>query len=212
MKNVPMNKSLKSIAVAALLLTMSTACSIFPETDPVQLLDPQPPSSASTGQPRAWTLNVYRPEADPARDSTRVLVRTGQGQLQVHATARWVAAAPDLLRTLLVRYMRDANVLSEISAGAAGMDRTLALDLRRFELVETGDQQLAAEIRIEARLFDGRSAELLDRRLFERREPVGNADSDAIIRGFNSVLGEIVPALAAWLTGEGPAPAGDSPG
>ena len=139
-----MKTRLKFPLIAASLM-LASACSILPESAPVQMLDPQlqPPPAAS--KPIPWTLNVARPESDPVRDSTRVLVRTGAGQLQVHASARWVAAAPELLRTRLVRYLRDSQRIAQVSAGAAGMDRTLALDLRAFELVETGDGRLEAK-------------------------------------------------------------------
>lgn len=186
-------------AVAAALL-LTAACSIIPESEPVQLLDPQLPSPPDVSHTVAWTLNVARPESDPARDSTRVLVRTGEGRLQVHASARWVAAAPELLRTRLVRYLRDSRRIAQVSAGAAGMDRTLALDLRAFELVETGDGRLEAGIRLEARLYDSRSTELLARQLFEDRQPIGGPGAAEIVTGFEAVLGEVIPALAEWLT------------
>ncbi len=193
-----MKTRLKFPLIAASLM-LASACSILPESAPVQMLDPQlqPPPAAS--KPIPWTLNVARPESDPVRDSTRVLVRTGAGQLQVHASARWVAAAPELLRTRLVRYLRDSQRIAQVSAGAAGMDRTLALDLRAFELVEAGDGRLEAEIRIEARLYEGRSAELLARKLFEARRPVGGTGPAELVTGFEAVLGEFVPALADWL-------------
>lgn len=182
------------------LLIATAACSIIPESAPVQLLDPrlQPPAAAS--RHADWSLNVARPESDPARDSTRILVRTGSGQLQVHASARWVAAAPELLRTRLVRYLRDSRSVEEVSAGAAGMDRTLALDLRRFELVETVGGGLEAEIRLEARLYDSRSAQLLARELFEARRPVDGTGAAELVTGFEAVLDDVIPALADWLT------------
>ena len=69
-----MNTFWKFQAAAAALL-LAAACSIIPESEPVQLLDPQLPSPSAAGQSVAWTLNVTRPESDPARDSSRVLVR-----------------------------------------------------------------------------------------------------------------------------------------
>lgn len=195
-----MKRTTKARTAAIALLIMTTACSIIPESAPVQLLDPQlqPPSASSPGTD--WSLNVSRPESDPARDSTRVLIRTGAGQLQVHSSARWVAAAPELLRTRLVRYLRDSRSIEQVSAGAAGLDRTLALDLRRFELVESGGGSLEAEVQFEARLYDSRSARLLARELFEARQQVQGTGPAEIVDGFEAVLDQLVPATAAWLT------------
>jgi len=194
-------KTMLKFQVSAAALWLASACSILPESEPVQVLDPRLPPPAAADRSADWSLNITRPESDPARDSTRVLVRTGSGQLQSHASARWVAAAPELLRTGLVRYLRDSRSLEEVSAGAAGMDRTLALDLRGFELVETGDGRLEAEIRLEARLYDSRSAKLLARELFEARRPVEGTDAAELVTGFEAVLDEVIPAVADWLSG-----------
>lgn len=188
---------------AAVLLAGMAACSIIPESEPVQLLDPQLPSPPPAVQQAGWTLQVVRPESDPARDSSRVLVRTVRGQLQVHASARWVAPAPELLRTLLVRHLRDARTLGQVSTGAAGMDRMLALDLRRFELTEASADRLRAEALIDARLFDSVSGDLIARRLFEGRQTVGAAQAPEILDGFEDLLGELIPALADWVTKQG---------
>lgn len=198
---------------AALLATamLASACSILPENDPVLLLDPRLPVSAVAGENLGWTLNVALPEADPARDSTRMLVRTEEGRLQVHPSARWVASAPALFRTLLVRYLRDGGMLDEVGAGAGGMDRTLALDLRHFELSETGPEQLEARIRVEARLYDSPGSRLLARRMFEVRQPTRSAQANDALAGFEAALGEIIPALAGWVTGHA-APGEDAAG
>ncbi|MEX2497887.1 MAG: ABC-type transport auxiliary lipoprotein family protein [Wenzhouxiangellaceae bacterium] len=196
-----MNTPIAAMATAALLI-MASACSILPESGPVQLLDPQLPTPEVAAQGAAWSLNVTRPESDPMRDSNRVLVRTGAGQLQVHPSARWVAAAPELLRTLLVRHLRDARQLEQVSADGSGLRRTLVLDLRRFELSES-DDRLDAQIRLEARLYDSRSADLLARELFEVLRPIDAAQPAEIVSGFEAVLGEIIPALADWLSEHG---------
>ncbi|MDZ7754078.1 MAG: ABC-type transport auxiliary lipoprotein family protein [Gammaproteobacteria bacterium] len=197
-------KKPRNIALAVTILLLATsACSILPESAPVQLLDPRLPAPSPSGRDTSWTLNITRPDSDPIRDSTRVLVRTGEGQLQAHASARWIAAGPELLRTLLVRHLRDAGTIAQINASAAGMERTLVLDLRRFELAETGEARLQVEIGFEARLYDSSTADLMARELFEGRQPVSAAQPAAILQGFEAVLGEIIPALADWLTTRG---------
>jgi len=188
---------------AAFVLALTAACSILPKSEPVQLLDPQIPAPEPASHSAGWSLNVALPESDPLRDSDQVLVRTAQGRMQVHASAHWTAAAPELLRTVLVRHLRDEQRLEQVGAGLAGLDRTLALDLRRFELVERGTGALDAQIRLEARLYDGRSGKLLARRLFASSEPVDDAAPDEIIAGFEVALGEIVPALSAWVVDQG---------
>lgn len=175
-------------------------CSVIPEKEPVQLLDLNLPAPDMAVQPASWTLNVNRPQADPARDSNRVLVRTTEGQLQLLPQARWVATSPELIRAQLLRYLRDANSLAQVSAGASGMARTLELDLRQFELVEGADKTLQARIMLEVRLYDNRSARLLARQIFSQQQDVATTTATAIISGFERVLGQVIPAIASWLT------------
>jgi len=200
---IAVKHSLRRSFSALFALAALSACSILPESDPVQLLDPKLAVPEPASRTADWTLNVARPEADPLRDSTRVLVRTGQGQLQVHSSARWVASAPEVLRTLLVRHLRDSLRVAQVTAGAAGQDRTLAMDVRRFELAEIGGDRLRAEIQVEARLYDSRSGELLVRQLFEGQAPTVSSQPGRILDGFEAVLGNIIPALAEWVTKNG---------
>lgn len=198
---------------SAILLAALAGCSIGPEAKTVQLLDPRPDSGpAHAGEPASWSLGVTRPDTDPTRDSNRVLVRTDQGQLKVHPSARWVASAPDLFRTLLIRHLRDQALLAQAGPGAAGADRILAIDLRRFELTEHGGS-LAVEITAEARLYDSRSNDLLARRVFDARRGLASARPDLINDGFEQVLAELLPALGDWVVTAGalPQPAGETP-
>ncbi len=126
----------------------------------------------------------------------------GPSQLQVHPSARWAASAPDLLRTLLVRYPRDHDVLARVGAGMVDAERTLSIDLRSFELAETGDT-LVAEIRFDARLYDSSTSELLGRRLLHARQPVRSHEPPAVMAGFETALADVLSGVGAWVVEPG---------
>lgn len=183
----------------ALLIAMA-GCSILPETAPTRLVDPRvETASGRHGETRDWSLNIARPETDPVRDSNRVLVRTAAGQLQVHPNARWVAPAPELVRTTLVRYLRDVELLTQVGASAAGADRTLILDLRRFELAQTESGALRVSVTADARLYENASAERLGRKRFDHEAEITSADGAALVRGFETALDSMAVELADWL-------------
>jgi ABC-type uncharacterized transport system auxiliary subunit len=191
-----MNALLRSILAVGLAAALP-ACSILPQATPTQVLDPRLPTAADAPAPADWTLNVARPDTDPVRDSNRVLVRTADGRLQVHGTARWAAAAPDLLRTLLVRRLRDRQLLADATAASGAGDRLLAIDLRRFELDDAGT--LEAVIVLEARLHDAPRFELHHSRLFEQRQAAASAEPGDINAAFETVLTALIDELAAWM-------------
>lgn len=190
----------KPLMALALLVTL-VACSVIPEREPVKLLDPTLPTPALAGKPVAWTLNINRPQSDPARDSNRVMVRTADGQLQVLPQVRWIATSPDLFRTLLVRYLRDSHTVAQVSNGASGMARSLQLDIRQFELVESADNMLQASINIEARLYDNRTARLLARHIFKQQQSVAGTSAAEIINGFEIILRQVIEDIASYLAG-----------
>lgn len=190
-------------SAAALMLTLAAGCTLTPQPTTVQMLDPRPETGAAPQrEPAAWSLNIARPETDPTRDTNRVLVRTSSGQLQVHPSARWVAPVPELLRTLLVRHLRDRDLLTRVGANMVDAERTLAIDLRSFELAESGGT-LVAEIRIDARLYDSASSELLGRQLFHARQPVRSDEPAAVMTGFETALAEILSGVDAWVVEPG---------
>ncbi len=189
---------------AVLLLALCQACSFLPQTEPVQLLDPQPALGTPAAHKHDWALNIARPETDRMRDSTRVLVRGQDGQLRIYGNTRWVAAAPDLLRTLLVRDMRDRSLVTEVRSGSGGGQFMLALDLRRFELSESASG-LTVDLRVEARLYDSRSTRMQGSRLFEVLELVDDGETAAVGRAFERALASLIIELGDWTVATGQA-------
>lgn len=199
----------RAIGRSALLIGFSllglAACSILPESEPVQLLDPRPAPSDSAGGPVGWSLSIARPETDPVRDSNRVLVRIPDGRLQVHADLRWVAPGPELLRTLALRQLRDAGTLGRVESGAARAQRQLRTDLRRFELEEGASGELDAVLVYEARLYESTTLELIARRVISDRAPAASIEAPDVLAAFEAVLSGSLAELAAWLA-EQPSP------
>lgn len=179
-----------------LLAALLPACSILPETTPVQILDPRPAARTPAAQPVAWSLDIALPSTDPQRDSNRVLVRTADGRLQLHPQARWAAAAPELLRLQLLRNLRDRGEFADVGAGSGG-DRMLTIDLRRFELDHGAE--LEGVIEFEARLLDAPGFRLAASRRFEHRRGLASAASSEINAAFEALLSEAIDALAEWM-------------
>jgi cholesterol transport system auxiliary component len=197
-----MNRSM-SCAAAIMLGTLLSACSVLPRPQSVQLLDPRPESPRTMDESAPWSLSVRRPETDPARDSANVFVRTTDGRLQVHPVARWVAPAPDLMQTTLVRYLRDAQALEAVDA-AIGGERELAIDLRRFELAESAGGELELAIAMDVRLLAAGNARVVARRVFRRETPLSEDGAGRIVDAAESALSGLLRELAAWLAARPP--------
>lgn len=193
-----MKSSLCNGLVLVLALTALTACSIVPETEPLQLLDPQPEPAPGFDQPAPWTLDLARPETDPVRDSTRVLVRTEDGRLQSYGRMRWVAPIPELLRRSMIRHWRDQGLAEEIHQSGAGGDRLLAIDLRRFEL-ERAVSGLVAVIDIEVRLHAAPAYAVIFRTRLRNEQSLGSTDPAGVNDAFETLLESMLRSLGDQL-------------
>ncbi|NKI33697.1 hypothetical protein HFP89_00775 [Wenzhouxiangella sp. XN79A] len=198
-RSVPKAVRLNSLPllIAALAVSLGLAgCSVLPEKVAVQQLDPRIDGvPGAHGPTRPGRLGLPRPEADPARDANRVLVRTAGGRLQVLPQLRWVAPAPDLLQTTLIRYLRDAELFSDVTPSASLVDRALFIDLRRFELAET-DDGLAAVIELDARLLDADSGAPVARLRMLHQAPLASAGATEVVAGFEAALADLAGRIA----------------
>jgi ABC-type uncharacterized transport system auxiliary subunit len=186
--------------VAALLVLLTlTGCSVLPESEAVLRLDPQiEADAASDVEASPLRIGVARPTTDPARDSNRIQIRTARGELKVAARLRWVAAAPDLVQNALTRYLRDLGAFAEVSNDASYADRLLQIDLRRFELAESGTG-LESVLLFDARVVDTQTGEVLDRRRIEQRAPLEAIEPEIVVKAFERGLLEIAGEIDSLL-------------
>jgi cholesterol transport system auxiliary component len=177
-------------------LLLLSGCSLLPKSEAILRLDPHIQSSPGTyGEPAALTVAVVRPATDPARDSNRVQVRTSAGELQVLGRLRWIAPAPDLVQSTLIRHLRDTGAVADASADAAFADRMLQIDLRQFEIAEiAGGHQVV--LVLDARWIETATGEVLRRRLIEHRGPIDGLDGARVVAAFEHGLGEVAEAIA----------------
>ncbi|MEE4304875.1 MAG: ABC-type transport auxiliary lipoprotein family protein [Wenzhouxiangella sp.] len=176
--------------------TLLSACVLGGSETRYRLIAPQLEADAAPGAGEAdRTLAIARPQADRARDSTRILVRRDR-VLMPWAGAAWIDRAPDLVQDLLVAHL-DGRVAMVGRYGSLPAEYRLDLVLRRFELVES-DSGLAADIAIVARLFDSGGA-LLDSTGVTSRKSASNANLDAAMSAMEAGMEEAFGSLARWL-------------
>lgn len=185
-----------ALAFAAAAMLLVSACSITGGPRQYRLLSPEiemPPLPA--GQVYAPVLALTRPEADRARDSSRILVRHGRA-LKPWSGAVWADGIPDLLQTLAVEYL-DQRVAVAGRYGSLPADYRLDLEVRRFELVDNNGR-LGADIRLVARLLDA-GGQLVDTARLASAAPAGEKSLDAGIGAMETALEEVFEELADWL-------------
>ena len=189
------SNALKTAILLAAAFLLS-ACVLGGSEARYRLIAPQLEADAVPGAGTTdRTLAIARPQADRARDSTRILVRRDR-VLMPWAEAAWIDRAPDLVQDLLVAHL-DGRVATVGRYGSLPAEYRLDLVLRRFELVE-GDSGLEADIAVVARLFDSGGA-LLDTSGFISRKPASTANIDAAVSAMEAGMEAVFSELAGWL-------------
>ncbi|WP_225790010.1 ABC-type transport auxiliary lipoprotein family protein [Pseudomonas sp. Marseille-P8916] len=193
-----MKRSLRLLALTAS-LGLATACSILPQSEPVDIYR-LPVSQANGNQaPLDWSLRLNKPLASEALAGPRIAVIPQGDVISSYKGARWSDPVPLLLRNrLLDGFQRDGRV-QRLSADDSNLqaDFELVGELQAFQS-EYRAGGVEVLIRYDARLVQGRSQRILASRRFEVRQPLGDSQVPAVGAGFGSASDQLVGQVVAW--------------
>ncbi|ANY85773.1 MULTISPECIES: ABC-type transport auxiliary lipoprotein family protein [Pseudomonas] len=194
-----MRPSLRLLAGVAT-LSLATACSILPKTDPVDIYRlpvNQPSRTASTLD---WSLRLNKPLASEVLATPRIAVIPQGDVISSYKGARWSDPAPLLMRNrLLDGFQRDGRV-QRLSADDSNLqaDYELAGELQAFQSEYRAGGTVDVVIRYDARLVDGRSQRILASHRFEVRQPLADKQVSAVVAGFGNASDQLVGQLVNW--------------
>ena len=194
-----MKPSLRLLALAAA-MSLASACSILPPSEPVDLyrLPVNQPSRVAT--PLDWSLRLNKPLASEVLAGPRITVIPQGDVVSSYKGARWSDAVPVLLRNrLLDGFQRDGQV-QRLSADDSNLqaDYELAGELQAFQSEYRPDGAVEVVIRYDARLVQGRSQRILASKRFEIRRPLADNQVAAVVAGFGAASDQLAGQVVAW--------------
>ncbi|MEJ5905280.1 ABC-type transport auxiliary lipoprotein family protein [Pseudomonas kermanshahensis] len=194
-----MKPSLRLLALAAA-MSLASACSILPPSEPVDLyrLPVNQPSRVAT--PLDWSLRLNKPLASEVLAGPRITVIPQGNVVSSYKGARWSDAVPVLLRNrLLDGFQRDGQV-QRLSADDSNLqaDYELAGELQAFQSEYRPDGAVEVVIRYDARLVQGRSQRILASKRFEIRRPLADKQVAAVVAGFGAASDQLAGQVVAW--------------
>ncbi|WP_321348662.1 ABC-type transport auxiliary lipoprotein family protein [Halopseudomonas oceani] len=182
---------------ALLGLTLLSACSVLPKTEPVTTYQlPAPHFSASTETPLALSLRIITPAASYALQTPRIMVTPEGNTINNYQGARWTDPNPILLREHLVQAFQQDGSFASVSTEVHALQTDVQLfsDLRQFQTLYQGGTA-SAVIELDAKLVDPGSRQVIASRHFR----VSQALTDTAVPGVVSGLGEAADTLARQL-------------
>lgn len=197
--------SLASRLTLALLISLSSACSILPKAENAEVYRlPAAVTAPSTSAPVSWSLRVNKPLASDIFNVPRIAVVPQGNQISSYKGARWTDPAPTLLRNrILDAFQRDGRV-PRLSADDSNLqaDYELVGELQAFQSEYTA-QGISVVIRLDARLVEGRTQRILASRHFEVRQPQADKEVPAVVSGLGQVTDQLMAQLLDWTVAQG---------
>ncbi|WP_313650249.1 ABC-type transport auxiliary lipoprotein family protein [Pseudomonas soli] len=191
-----------SLRLAALVtaLSLATACSILPQSEPVDIYRLPVSQTARSAAPLDWSLRLNKPLASEALAGPRIAVIPQGDVISSYKGARWSDPTPMLVRNrLLDGFQRDGRV-QRLSADDSNLqaDYELGGELQAFQSEYRSGGAVEVVIRYDARLVQGRSQRILASKRFEVRQPLGSQQVPAVVAGFGTASDQLARQIIDW--------------
>jgi len=194
-----MNLSLRLLALAAA-LSLTSACSILPQSEPVDIYRLPVKQASHSATPVDWSLRLNKPLASETLAGPRIAVIPQGDVLSSYKGARWSDPVPLLVRNrLLDGFQRDGRV-QRLSADDSNLqaDYELAGELQAFQSEYRDGGAVEVVIRYDARLVQGRSQRILASKRFEVRQPLADTQVSAVVAGFGAASDQLAGQVVNW--------------
>jgi cholesterol transport system auxiliary component len=194
-----MTPSLRLLALAAA-LSLASACSILPQSEPVDTYRLPVNQASHSTTPVAWSLRLNKPLASEVLAGPRIAVIPQGDVISSYKGARWSDPVPLLVRNrLLDGFQRDGRV-QRLSADDSNLqaDYELSGELQAFQSEYQPGSKVDVVIRYDARLVQGRSQRILSSKRFEVRQPLADTQVSAVVAGFGAASDQLARLVVNW--------------
>jgi len=194
-----MTPSLRLLALAAA-LSLASACSILPQSEPVDTYRLPVNQASHSTIPVAWSLRLNKPLASEVLAGPRIAVIPQGDVISSYKGARWSDPVPLLVRNrLLDGFQRDGRV-QRLSADDSNLqaDYELSGELQAFQSEYQPGGKVDVVIRYDARLVQGRSQRILSSKRFEVRQPLADTQVSAVVAGFGAASDQLARLVVNW--------------
>jgi uncharacterized lipoprotein YmbA len=187
--------NLAASALALLFLAGATACG---RSAPSTFYALSPESGAV--QPARWhTIRLRRPGVAGYLDRPEIVRRIVDFRLGLVDTDRWASPLDEMLGRVLAEDLQQrlpgSSVFTEDGAISADADATVEVDVRRFDVGDSGEVNLVAEVALEKQ---GTHAPVGTRAVMLRQTPMAGSTT-ALVQTMSDLLGKLADQIAALL-------------
>lgn len=197
-----MNLSLRLLALAAA-LSLTSACSILPQSEPVDIYRLPVNQASHSATPVDWSLRLNKPLASETLAGPRIAVIPQGDVLSSYKGARWSDAGPLMLRNQIRDLFVTDHRVQAVSTDDTNLQADFELngDLLAFQSEYRGTA-IEVVIHYDARLVDDRQRIVASHR-FEVRQPAKGKEVPAVVAAFDTASNELAWQVLEWTLQEG---------
>ncbi len=184
--------------------TLLGACSILPQSEPLDIYLLPGAQLPAQSQRVDWALRINSPSSSQLLDGTRIVVLPEPDRVNTYQGVRWSERTPQLLRNRLLDAFQDDGRIQALSNEEQRLQADLELvsDLRSFHS-EYRDGIPYALIRLEVNLVDARDQRILASRRFSISQPASDTSVPAVIAAFGQAGDQLSRELVDWTLNQG---------
>ncbi|MDH0098058.1 ABC-type transport auxiliary lipoprotein family protein [Ectopseudomonas hydrolytica] len=184
--------------------TLLGACSILPQSEPLDIYLLPAAQLPAQSQQVDWALRINSPSSSQLLDGTRIVVLPEPDRVNTYQGVRWSERTPQLLRNRLLDAFQDDGRIQALSNEEQRLQADLELvsDLRSFHS-EYRNGIPYALIRLEVNLVDARDQRILASRRFSISQPASDTSVPAVIAAFGQAGDQLSRELVDWTLNQG---------
>lgn len=190
------------ILCAAVLSLLLGGCGItlIDAQPPASIYDLSAPAIEGGGETVTWQLVVEEPGAVRALGTNRITLYRSGNEIQYFKGARWSDRGPRLIQSRIIETLEATGRIVSVGRETSGIhaDYRLKTELRDFQAVYDKSGAPRIVVTLSAKLFDTKSRRVVAARVFTASERAGSSRLDAIVRSFDSVLGQVTVEVSDW--------------
>lgn len=198
--------NLRALLLPTLLSGALSACTILPESEPLDVYRLPGGEFASAERTTASgpTVRVLRPSSSTQLAGRAIVVIPDDRRISVYQNSAWTDPVPLLLRERIIDALRADGHMAAVSSDVRSLQADLELDgnVRAFQS-EYRNGQPEVVVRIDVQLIHSGNRQILASHRFETREAATDTAVPAVVDSFGIASDRIAQEIAQWAVQNG---------
>ena len=121
-------------------------------------------------------------------------------EIEHYTQSEWAVEAPRMIQDLVVETLLESGRFQDVISGPHHLKTPLRLELYLYRLRQDfTTQPYHATVRLQARLLDTSSSQLIFSHTYQDNEPIMGYNADEGVKAFNRLFSRLLPRLQADL-------------